>query len=124
MGISKSNIINSIIAVYAIVFIATSIFYCGKPSDDQNNRYCDTKKRALKGLIVYTNKKSGYSSVNIDNEQKSHISISLAKNVYRRGFSAYYSCEVGDSIIKMPNSDEFIIKNGENKAVYLLECWE
>jgi hypothetical protein len=52
------------------------------------------------------------------------VHVSAKKELYNKGFDDYHSYDEGDSIIKKANSNEFTIKNGENKAIYLLGCEE
>lgn len=105
--------------------MAIFIFLCWysiSVKDSEANAYkCKTKTYALKGIIDQVYRKSGYSRAHVKG-MNNWISLTISETIKVKGFPEYYSFEVGDSIIKIANSKEYKIVNGEKYAIHVLSC--
>jgi len=92
-----------------------------KNEKEYNEYRCETKAMSLKGVIVSVNTKSNYMGARLDNK-RDFFSLNIASTILKKGFPEDYSYRVGDSLIKIAASKEFVIKRGKKMAIYILEC--
>ena len=106
------------------LFIITIWYKMYKNDSNFNKNICETKKLTIKGRISGFGGHGVYNWIEIDNLPKS-INISIMKTKFNNGFlKKYIEYKIGDSIIKVANSNEITIKRGAKYAIYILNCEE
>lgn len=75
----------------------------------------------IKGVIVDKGGFNSYHWIKVNNI-KNKIKVSISKTIYYKGFSEDYTYNIGDSITKRENSNEFTIKRNKNIAIHTIAC--
>lgn len=95
---------------------------CRKNIQD-NEEVCLINKMEIKGIIVHESGHGIYNYIRVNNLEDP-IRVRISKIKYSKGFDDDYTYQVGDSIIKQANTDEFTIRRGDKEAVHRIACWE
>ena len=110
-----------VFVVFAILFISSIWYFMYKNDSRENDKICQMKAIALKGVITSKTGHGSYNYIVVNNVEKS-VRVSISKTKYHKGFAEDYTYSEGDSIIKQAGSGEFTIKRGKNRAVHGIDC--
>lgn len=104
-----------------LIFIIISFILLFNKNSIINTQKCEIIGIELNGLIDAKGGNGTIAWAHLNNREKG-FALMINKTIYKKGFSANYSYEIGDSVIKKTNSDKLIIKRGENIAIYQIDC--
>ena len=106
----------------SVTVVIISIFWFLDAKESDYNKYkCETKKTEIRGVINYSEGRSSYQYVGVDNI-KDTFSLNPAKLLHRKGFPEYYYFGIGDSLIKEAGSKIVTAKRGDSIVVFILDC--
>jgi hypothetical protein len=110
-----------IFKILLFLFVFIIWFILTNKSNEHQKESNKAYSLGFKGVLKGKGGNGTYQWIEIDNI-KGSIIIDIIKESYNNGFPSWYNYEVGDSVLKKANSNELTIKNGNKKAIFILDC--